>query len=88
VHSLRRGVSEAIEVVAHGDNKTSRVVGRRLDDLKLPPGTTVGVLIRGDELLFDKETIVQDGDHVIMFVADKRYIATVEKLFQVGIHFF
>lgn len=88
VHSLRRGVSEAIEVIAHGDNKTSRVVGRRLDDLKLPPGTTIGVLIRGEELLFDMETIVEEGDHVIMFVADKRYIATVEKLFQVGIHFF
>ena len=29
VHSLRRGVAEALEIVARGDRKTSRVVGRR-----------------------------------------------------------
>ena len=26
VHSLRRGVAEAIEVVAHGDSKSSKVI--------------------------------------------------------------
>jgi trk system potassium uptake protein TrkA len=29
VSSLRRGVAEAIEAVAHGDESTSRVVGAR-----------------------------------------------------------
>src|SRR5690606_28700067 len=37
VHSLRRGVAEALEIVARGDRKTSRVVGRRMDELRLPP---------------------------------------------------
>lgn len=36
--SLRRGVAEAIEAVAHGDESTSRVVGRVIDEIKLPPG--------------------------------------------------
>ncbi len=38
VSSLRRGVAEAIEAVAHGDESTSRVVGRVIDEIKLPPG--------------------------------------------------
>lgn len=29
VHSLRRGVAEALEIVARGDRKSSRVVGRK-----------------------------------------------------------
>ena len=39
VHSLRRGAAEAIEAVAHGDRHNSKVVGRRLEEIKLPPGT-------------------------------------------------
>ncbi|ECO6084006.1 Trk system potassium transporter TrkA [Salmonella enterica] len=42
VSSLRRGVAEAIEAVAHGDESTSRVVGRVIDEIKLPPGTIIG----------------------------------------------
>jgi hypothetical protein len=34
VSSLRRGVAEAIEAVAHGDETTSRVVGRSIDEIK------------------------------------------------------
>ena len=36
VHSLRRGAAEAIEAVAHGDPSTSKVVGRRIEEIKLP----------------------------------------------------
>ena len=32
VHSLRRGAAEAIEAVAHGDRKSSRVVGRAIEE--------------------------------------------------------
>ncbi len=46
VHSLRRGAAEALELVAHGDRKTSKVVGRRIDELDLPRGATIGALLR------------------------------------------
>lgn len=89
VHALRRGAAEAIEVVVHGSYKTSRVVGRRLDEIKLPPSTTIGALVRSDTILMSAaELIVQEKDHIIMLVTDKRYMPAVEKLFQVGIHFF
>ncbi len=39
VYSLRRGAAEAIEAIAHGDENTSKVVGKQIGDIKLPPGT-------------------------------------------------
>lgn len=47
VHSLRRGAAEALELVAHGDAKSSSVVGRRIDEIKLPKGATIGAIVRG-----------------------------------------
>ena len=89
VHSLRRGAAEAIEAVAHGDQKTSKVVGRAVEDLKLPPGTTIGAIVRGEEVIIaHHDTVIASEDHVILFLADKRHIPDVEHLFQVGVTFF
>lgn len=88
VHSLRRGAAEAIEAVAHGDVKTSKVVGRAIQDIRLPPGTTIGAVVRGEEVLIaHHDTVIASGDHVILFLVDKKYIKDVERLFQVGVTF-
>ncbi|MEK6735775.1 MAG: Trk system potassium transporter TrkA [Pseudomonadota bacterium] len=47
VHSLRRGAAEALELVAHGDAKSSNVVGRKIEEIKLPKGATIGAIVRG-----------------------------------------
>ena len=89
VHSLRRGAAEAIEAIAHGDHKSSKVVGKRLDEIHLPPGTTIGAIVRHNEVLIAHDHLrVQPGDHVILFLVDKSRIRDVEKLFQVGLTFF
>lgn len=88
VHSLRRGAAEAMEIIAHGDAHTSKVVGRRIDEIPLPPSAVVGGILRGDDLLFGHhDTVVEKRDHVIVFVADKRQVAEVERLFQVPVTF-
>ena len=88
VHSLRRGAAEAIEAVAHGDSETSRVVGRTVDAVKLPVGTTIGAIVRGDEVLMaHHDTVIAEGDHVILFLTDRRHVEAVEKLFQAGVSF-
>jgi trk system potassium uptake protein TrkA len=88
VHSLRRGAAEAIEAVAHGDRHNSKVVGRRLDEIKLPPGTTIGAIVRGDDVIIaHHDVVIEAEDHVILFIVDKRRTKDVEKLFQVGITF-
>ena len=58
VHSLRRGAAEALEVVAHGDPKTSKVVGRRVDEIDLPHGVTIGAIVRetGQQRLLQRES--------------------------------
>lgn len=89
VHSLRRGAAEAIEAIAHGDRNSSKVVGRRVGEIKLPPGTNIGAIVRGDEVIMgSSDVLVESDDHVILFVMDKRHIDDVERLFQVGLGFF
>ena len=89
VHSLRRGAAEAIEVTAHGDSRSSKVVGRRLDEIKLPQGVTIGAIVRGDEVLIaHRHIVVESDDHVILFLIDRKQIKAVEKLFAVGFGFF
>jgi trk system potassium uptake protein TrkA len=89
VHSLRRGAAEAIEAVAHGDRSSSRVVGRSIDEIKLPKGTTIGSIVRGEEVIIaHHDTVIETDDHVILFLSDKKCINDVERLFQVGVTFF
>ena len=88
VHSLRRGRAEAIEAIAHGDKTSSRVVGRGVRDLPLPPGTGIGAILRNNEVLIaHNETTIESEDHVILFMVDKKYIPEVERLFQVDVMF-
>jgi trk system potassium uptake protein TrkA len=69
VSSLRRGVAEASEAVAHGYESTSRVVGRSI--------------VRGNDVMIANNNLrIEQGDHVIMFLTDKKFISDVERLFQ------
>jgi len=89
VHSLRRGAAEAMEAIAHGDKASSKVVGRAIEDIDLPEGTTIGAIVRNDEVLIaHDDTVVESGDHVILFLVDRKKIREVERLFQVGFSFF
>ncbi|MBJ7264266.1 MAG: Trk system potassium transporter TrkA [Burkholderiaceae bacterium] len=89
VHRLRQGVAEAVEAIAHGDHNTSKVVGRRVADIRLPKGASIGVLVREDEILLpDADTVIQTDDHVIVFVPSRQQMQRVEKLFQVSASFF
>lgn len=104
VHSLRRGAAEALELVAHGDVKSSRVVGRRIEQIELPKGATIGAIVRRHEragtgrdgkpvyddevIIAHHDTIIEPEDHVIVFVVNKRMVSRIEKLFQVDIGFF
>jgi len=88
-HSLRRGAAEAMEIVVHGDSKTSKVVSRTIEEIKSPPGVTLAALVRdGEVIIAHHDTVVKNNDHAIVFVVDKRRTREVEKLFAVGFTFF
>ena len=82
VHSLRRGAAEALEIIVHGSDRSSRVVGKRIEEIKLPEGATLGAIVRGDEVIMaHHDTTIEADDHVILFLADRRQVEAVERLF-------
>ncbi len=94
VHSLRRGAAEALEAIAHGDPNSSKVVGRRIEQIDLPRGTMIGAIVRvgadgkRQVIIAHHDTVIRPEDHVIVFLANKRMLPKVEKLFQVNVGFF
>jgi trk system potassium uptake protein len=82
VHSLRRGSAEAMETIAHGA-RGSRVVGRPIEDVKLPDGVKIVTIVRGDQVIMaHHDTVIEADDHVILFLSDRRHVEQVERLFQ------
>ena len=89
VHSLRRGAAEAIEVIVRGDEKTSAVVGCHIAEINLPKGSSIGAIVRNNKVILPKlNTIIETGDHVVLFLTDKKHIKKVEQLFEVKLAFF
>jgi trk system potassium uptake protein TrkA len=95
---LRRGAAEALEIIAHGNEKESKVVGRPIEDIALPKGATIGAIVREECRIDGKvlrrqviiphhDTVIEAGDHVIVFCTHKKLVRQVEKLFQVGFTF-
>lgn len=88
-HNLRRGAAEALEIVAHGDQSTSRVVGKKIGDIDLPPGACLAAIVRGESVLMaHHDTLVEGNDHIVVFVDNKRHIRDIERLFAVKLGFF
>ena len=98
VHSLRRGAAEALEIIAHGNRKDSKVVGRAIEEIALPRGTGIGAIVRDEKneegrvvrravIMPHHDTVIEEDDHVIVFCTSKKLVQKVEKLFQVGFHF-
>ncbi|TCP93378.1 trk system potassium uptake protein TrkA [Cricetibacter osteomyelitidis] len=83
VVSLRHGLAEAIEIVAHGDAATSSVIGRQVGEIKLPQGAIIGAILRhGYVIIAKKSVVIENGDHVIVYLSDKKSVPDIEKLFQ------
>ena len=81
--TLRHGIAEAIEIVAHGDESTSNVVGRKISELRLPMGTIIGALLRGNDVIVARrQVVIEEGDHVVIYLSDKKNVPEIEKLFQ------
>ena len=85
VHSLRRGAAEAMEAIVHADSRNSPVAGRRIDQIDLPEGTTIGAVVRGEQVMMGHhDTVIEADDHVILFLTDRRHVEDVGRLFQAG----
>ena len=60
------------------------MIGRAVEEIELPPGTTIGGIVRGEQLLIaHHDVVIEPNDHVILFLVDKRQLRQVENLFRV-----
>ncbi|MFZ7187540.1 Trk system potassium transporter TrkA [Avibacterium avium] len=83
VVSLRHGIAEALEIVAHGEAESSNVIGRQVSEIKLPAGAIIGAVLRGNDVMIARKSLViEEDDHIVVYVSDKKHIPEVEKLFQ------
>lgn len=88
VSSLKLGVAGAVEIIAHGDETSSKVVGKQIREIKLPQGAIIGAVVRREAVIIaHKSTVIEENDRVIIFVNDKKQIDEIEKLFQIGVFF-
>jgi len=86
VHRLQNDEAEAIELVINGDEQSSQVIGRRLDQIELPPSCFIAAIVRGQKVFIaNKEFVLAAEDHVIMLLLKKRYVKQIESLFQVNL---
>lgn len=87
VYPLPLDLAEAIEIVVHGKEGSSKVVGQRIGDLKLPNECYICSIYHKEQdqvdVQIDADSVIEEGDHVIILVKDKSVISVVEKLFQV-----
>ncbi|MGX2969054.1 Trk system potassium transporter TrkA [Ursidibacter sp. B-7004-1] len=88
VASFKQGLVEGIEVIAHGDYSTSKVVGRTVGEIKLPQGAIIGAIVRnGLVIIAHKSTMIEENDRVILLINDKKQVNDIEKLFQISTFF-
>ena len=78
-----------MEIIVHGDKKTSKLVGKKISQLELPDSALIGAIVRNNNvLLANDDFMIETDDHVIIFVLEKKDIANIEKMFQVSVGFF
>lgn len=69
--TLRRGAAEAVEVVAHGSENTSAIIGRTIGEIPWPNNITVGAIVRQDKVIIaHRDVEIMAEDHIIIFITD------------------
>lgn len=69
--TLRRGAAEAVEVVAHGSENTSKIIGKTIAEIPWPENITVGAIIREEKVIIaHRDVEIMAEDHMIIFITD------------------
>ncbi len=88
VYRLQHDEAEAIELIIHGSESTSNVIGRKISDIDLPQSCLITSVVRQEKVhIIDSDFVLQDKDHVILLLLKKKFIRQVESLFQVNLSF-
>lgn len=78
---FRQGKSEGIELLIQGSKVTSKVVGKGVNDINLPPGVTLGLVLRNKVVhVVDDNFRFEDGDRVVAYLHDHKHMRQLVKL--------
>ena len=82
VATLRKGAAEAMEVIAHGSENSSEIIGKKIGEIEWPSDITVGCIIREDEVIIaHRDLEIKAEDHAILFLSNSENAAAIAKLF-------
>ncbi|WEJ62900.1 Trk system potassium transporter TrkA [Thiomicrorhabdus lithotrophica] len=82
VATLRKGAAEAMEVIAHGSENTSQIIGKKIGDIEWPSDITVGCIIRDDKVIIaHRELTIEAEDHAILFLSNSENAVEIANLF-------
>jgi len=82
VATLRKGAAEAMEVIAHGSENTSEIIGKKIGEIKWPSDITVGCIIRDEEVIIAHHNLeIEAEDHAIIFISNSENAPEIAQLF-------
>ena len=83
VHSLKRGNAEALEAIAHA-HEDSQVVGKSVEEIELPEGAFITAIVsnEGEIKTVHHSTVVEQNDHVVVFIDNRDTITEIETIFE------
>ena len=75
--------AEAIEGIVHANEFTSKLFDKPIKDIPLPEGACIAAIVRHGEVIMPSSSVeLCLNDHLIIFLADKKAVSEVEKLFK------
>jgi len=82
VATLRKGAAEAMEVVAHGSENSSEIIGRSIGEIDWPNDITIGCIIRNEKVIIaHRDLEIEAEDHAIVFLSNPESAAEIARLF-------
>lgn len=79
---LRKGAAEVLEVIVHGSENSSKIIGKKIGDIDWPTDITIGCIIRDDEVMIaHRNIIIEAEDHVVIFLTDSSRSDEIAELF-------
>ncbi|CAL1329114.1 Trk system potassium transporter TrkA [Candidatus Providencia siddallii] len=83
VFSLKKCAAEVIEAVVDKNKNTSKIINKKISDIKFPEGVIIGAIIKKDEVIIASDNyIIEHNDHLIIFISDKNSVSDIEQIFQ------
>lgn len=81
-YTLRRGAAEAMEMIVHGSENSSQIIGKSIGEIPWPPDITIGCVIRENTVkIAHRDVVIEAEDHVVLFLSDRTRAAEVAELF-------